>query len=149
HIPGRLTAVEIERSGAHHSTAHATAATTTGTASWRTTGRSATCGRTTWPTAGTTTSYLLIDRDLFVGLCDVPGNALGVLQTLIETLALALIKRPGSSEVWRSCMRSQSKHQRACQAKSIKQLSHSRSPYDIRYFVQDGAESTKTRVRKL
>jgi hypothetical protein len=71
------------------------------------------------------------------------------LQTLVETLALAFIKRPGSGEVWRSSMRSQSKHKRACQAKSKQQLSHSRSPSDIRYFVQDAGESTKTLGGKL
>src|SRR6185503_19000939 len=90
---------------------------------------------------------LLVDSDLFISLCNHPGHALRVLDSLGETLALALIKRPGSGEVWRSSVRSQSKHKRACQAKSKKQLSHSRSPSVVwiitEMFVSLPNQSTK------
>src|ERR1044071_291696 len=107
-VTGCFSAVKAEGSRTTHTYAHSTA--TALTAARSTTSRSATCRRTTRTTTGSTTSYLLINCDLFVGLSDIPGNALGVLPTWIETLALALIERPGAGEVWRSSMRSQSKH---------------------------------------
>jgi ribosomal protein L24E len=81
-------------------------------------------------------------------LRDHPGNTIGVLLSRVETLALALIKRPGSGKVWRSSVRSQSKHKRACQAKSKKQLSHSRSP-SVVWIITEIVESTKTINEKL
>jgi len=75
-----------------------------------TTCRSATRRRTTGAARTAATSHFLIKCDLFVSLRDVHCNAIGILPTLTETLALALIKRPGSGEVWRRRMRSQGKH---------------------------------------
>src|SRR5262249_35856756 len=120
HLAGSLATVEVVSSW----TTHHSAATTARAAG--TTSRWTTCAGST---AGTTTARdLFFDSDFFIGLSDDHRNTLSILHALGETLALALIKRPGSGEVWRSSLRSQSKHQRACQAKSVKQLSHSRSP---------------------
>jgi hypothetical protein len=59
-------------------------------------------------------SHLLFDADGLFVLGDDPGNALGVLGSLIETLALALIKRPGPCEAGRcGCLHGQSEYERA------------------------------------
>src|ERR1041385_3571143 len=104
HVAGCLATVKVISSRAHHSDHSATLS-----ASWRaTSGRTACCRSTNARSA--TARNVLFDCELFIGLSDVPGNAFGVLNTLGETLALALVKRPGSGEVWRSSLRSQGKH---------------------------------------
>src|SRR5689334_7531418 len=120
HVGGSFTAVEIVGSWTHRHTHATTRTDAVG-------GRTA-CRRTTsrWLAA----ADLLFNRDLFIGLRDHPRNTVSVLQARIETLAFALIKRPGAGEVCRrGSMHGQSDYERAHHAQSAKQLSHSRSPY--------------------
>src|SRR5687767_231307 len=131
----------FERSRSHVSTTThtATGAGTLSTTRRRRTGRRSTCrrstcrrrttrsstGSTATGTAALSTSHLLVDGDCLVGLRDRPDDTIHALDSLTETLALALIKRPGSGEAGRRrSMHGQREYKCADQTKSAKQLSH-------------------------